>query len=75
LRTHTSYYFGAADIFIGIQTDYGDVRLAYQLIRAIDFTQSINSNKYNFLEFAFIALTYGIALTYAVALTILQDVL
>ncbi|HKQ21146.1 MAG TPA: hypothetical protein VJS91_03825 [Nitrososphaeraceae archaeon] len=68
-------YFDAADVFIGTQTDYGDVKRAYQLIRAIDFTQSINSNKYNLLKFAFIFLICGIALTSTVAVAILHHVL
>jgi hypothetical protein len=66
-------YFDAADVFVGTQTDYGDVKRAYQLIRATDFTQLVNSNKYKLLKFAFISLICGIALTSAVAITILQS--
>jgi hypothetical protein len=42
---HTSYYFGVVDIFIRTQSDYGDVKRAYQLIRAkILRSQSIQTN-------------------------------
>jgi hypothetical protein len=68
-------YFDAADIFVGTKTDYGDVKRAYQLIRAIEFTQVINSKKYNLLKFAFISLISGIVFTSLVGLTILWHVL
>jgi hypothetical protein len=68
-------YFDAADVFVGTQTDYGDVKRAYQLIKATDFTQRINSNKYELLKFAFISLICGISLTCVVAITILHHAL
>jgi len=68
-------YFDAADLFVGTDMDYGDVKRAYQLIRATSFTQQINSDKYNLLKFAFISLICGIGLTSAVAITILKHAL
>ena len=68
-------YFDAADVFVGTETDYGDVKRAYQLIKATDFTQQVNSNKYNLLKFAFISLICGIGLTSAVGITILHHAL
>jgi len=67
--------YTAADLFLANDTNYKDIKRAYQLIRSIEDAQEVNAKKYNFLQFAFVSLICGIAVTVSVVMIILWHVL